>query len=1707
MLGNVNTFKNGREWKCRMTTLNNGAVYDGSIIGSFTLTTSQDTSKIIGATIGKQLEIELFTTKDVDFNGLIKLEIGLKCWNEQTKKWYYEWMNLGQSFKAESIEQVKYKTKLTCFDAMVYKFEGKYTEGSTADMTTTVALQNHIAEKFGITFDTVVPNFEIINPAGETYREIIGYLAICCASNAYYSNSQDMIKFAPLVKTSTDLIVDKKYYFSFSEDRSEFTIKRVNLDMGTGFGYYAGESGATKNEEVTVKLPFANQDIANYVYDKIKGYQQVGYDLKLLANPQVEIFDQIKLTTIDDVVYNLQVQNSKLVFNGGLTQELSATKMSQVNNTTSYVENKFASSIKVLSDKIELQVSDLTDKLNQTQSSITLTKDEILSQVETQFVKKTENKAYSIILSNEFQNIPTNSEGYPLEDGSFECGVRVFNGSTELTDFQMSISATNSYGIDVSVDNTNKKVVFTYKKTTKITKNGDEITVYIRIDNETTLEKKISWTKTSNGVDGTSFNIKGTLGSEADLPSNAVQGDAYIIGGFLYVFTEEGTWSNVGKIQGENGASINCNIVANSLVFKSGDGGKIYNPQTIVLTAVCSNCNLLRWEYYHNEWKSVTTYAPDLLNGDTISINYDNSLLNTLGNQITFKAVTDVEGVIDIVTITKLSVLDNEVETIKEISKSQIDQKANEILSTVETTFLKKTEAGDFVTTEEMNSAIDQKANEINLSVSTKVTEEVSKVELGVRNLVLESMPKETGSSSTAFARRNIVELKNETTYTLTANGHINSTTSEAYLKVRIYRDDDISEQWHARISNDKDITAILTFTTTNKCEGHQYYIESLLMPSDADGTATINWYKLEQGVLATDWTPAPEDTNAQMEALKDMTNDLQAQIDGKIETYFQNTDPSTEWTTTELKTQHIGDIWHNSLENITYRWSGSAWNKLTDSDALQAQALANKKAQVFTSPPTIPYYQNDLWVQGSGGDIMKCITTRTSGSYNPSDWTKASKYTDDTTANNVANNLATNYSTTVQMNSAIDIAKNSITSTVSETYVTKDTFNNATSNLVTKSELTQTSNSITAKFSLDGDNLLRNGRPRTTMKGWDTSCGTGNTGRLSLYNGSCFWDNEFFYSGIWWEGTYSTSNWCSLLNTTLTDFRFNTNKTYSFSMIFHNDSTTANKSITVQICDNDGSNIVADKTFTILPGTQYVQFEFTPKQGGNRPVLAIYLKTTGSFKFYIPWAVVKEGAVTKTWIPNGDEIEEGITTIDKDGVTVSHNNVNTITKMSADGFYIVDSNGENIASLSSKERWTELKADKVFANNIENVYQGDSNLYVDHSNTRVGDGTASNPFSDFASLADYLESTPIIKKNITINVVSTGNVSDNLRLENLKGGAEIGIYLNKNLILNGNGEYTAFYFYNCYNHIIVNGGRTGYDTTDGTLINKFNYGIFFNRCKYGIAEYIAIDTTGAGDDRWGVLFRESNGQTRRVDFTNTPNAVYADMGSNVSDYDSCGNCNIAFESLNGSSIMFGGNTDSGYRPNGSFVEARGDVVELGVRTIKQSLRNPLSKPSTSNQYKDFSFSDYGYYSEGYGNWNSIGYKTIYQGDWGYGNNRGIFTLPNSNISSFLSSSTVLDGNQITLQRENAGGYSSGQTVYLWGTTQTSASGSAPPLTKSYGALGTLAWGERKTFALPKAFVSDLKSGTIKSVMFYTSNGGNYIKFSAVCTLRLRVNK
>lgn len=160
----------------------------------------------------------------------------------------------------------------------------------------------------------------------------------------------------------------------------------------------------------------------------------------------------------------------------------------------------------------------------------------------------------------------------------------------------------------------------------------------------------------------------------------------------------------------------------------------------------------------------------------------------------------------------------------------------------------------------------------------------------------------------------------------------------------------------------------------------------------------------------ADDWEKASkytDDTRANevQKELETVNKDLQNQIDGKIETYNQATDPAASWTTAELKAKHTGDLWYNSKTEETMRWNGSAWSKLSDADAKAAKNLAVTKKRVFSVTPYPPYDKDDLWVQGTNGDLMRCVTSRQSGEYVASDWVKATKYTDDSAINNFVKN------------------------------------------------------------------------------------------------------------------------------------------------------------------------------------------------------------------------------------------------------------------------------------------------------------------------------------------------------------------------------------------------------------------------------------------------------------------------------------------------------------------------------------------------------------------------------------------------------------------------------------------------------------------------------------------------------------------------------
>ncbi len=166
-----------------------------------------------------------------------------------------------------------------------------------------------------------------------------------------------------------------------------------------------------------------------------------------------------------------------------------------------------------------------------------------------------------------------------------------------------------------------------------------------------------------------------------------------------------------------------------------------------------------------------------------------------------------------------------------------------------------------------------------------------------------------------------------------------------------------------------------------------------------------------------------------------------QTTADGKNTVYYSSTMPTGG-------TYRVNDIWFDTDDdNKMFLFDGSAWepvqfgeNAIADlaiTNAKIADAAINNakisnldagkittgvlaaeriqigfgttfaigydpshKRRVFVTTPTPPYDVGDMWTDGPSGDIKRCKTSRASGSYTTADWEMASKYTDDTIAN-----------------------------------------------------------------------------------------------------------------------------------------------------------------------------------------------------------------------------------------------------------------------------------------------------------------------------------------------------------------------------------------------------------------------------------------------------------------------------------------------------------------------------------------------------------------------------------------------------------------------------------------------------------------------------------------------------------------------------------
>lgn len=196
--------------------------------------------------------------------------------------------------------------------------------------------------------------------------------------------------------------------------------------------------------------------------------------------------------------------------------------------------------------------------------------------------------------------------------------------------------------------------------------------------------------------------------------------------------------------------------------------------------------------------------------------------------------------------------------------------------------------------------------------------------------------------------------------------------------------------------------------TETNAAQNKYYNDVLRCKTAKASGTT----FAIADWELASKYTDDTAFNNFFANTYQPFVTQIQSQVDGKAETWYQSTDPSAAWNTSALKQAHVGDIWHNTSSATVSGveagqdaiWSGSEWKPSTVPQEVYDKI--DGKADIFVSKPST-YNTNDMWIIESGvsssdmpsgcvvGDIVISSAAR-KNSYTKSDWKKKDRYTDD---------------------------------------------------------------------------------------------------------------------------------------------------------------------------------------------------------------------------------------------------------------------------------------------------------------------------------------------------------------------------------------------------------------------------------------------------------------------------------------------------------------------------------------------------------------------------------------------------------------------------------------------------------------------------------------------------------------------------------------
>ena len=390
-------------------------------------------------------------------------------------------------------------------------------------------------------------------------------------------------------------------------------------------------------------------------------------------------------------------------------------------------------------------------------------------------------------------------------------------------------------------------------------------------------------------------------------------------------------------------------------------------------------------------------------------------------------------------------------------------------------------------------------------------------------------------------------------------------------------------------------------------------------------------------------------------------------------------------------------------------------------------------------------------------------------------------------------------------------ITEDAITNTVKKNFYTKSETNSqiTSKGYQTSSQVQQTVDALQMKFEQSGGyNLLKNSAFKNGANGWsilrwDTQAGGNNN--IGVRN-----------IGDEWTLTNRNSLDASVTNLPNTSvnkplragfdshkFKVRPNTAYTLNCLMAQHRT---RSITIEmLCYDSADNRIGtsnnDVTLSNVKSggrdrnnwTKVKHTWTTPSNAVTCHLRAFMNEWTGEESSAFMWIcepLITEGNSNLPWTPNADEVYTGITTIDKEGITVNQSNISTYTTMDASSFRVENNTGGTVAEFSQNSQIPNLTAGIINANEIyspsictKSPMSGSIKYIVNGStgNDNNNGTTYSTPFKTVAKAVSMLNT----QQDRSVDIEIYGSVTG-FDVKGINGTGAIRFYFSDDAIVNG---------------------------------------------------------------------------------------------------------------------------------------------------------------------------------------------------------------------------------------------------------------------------------------------------------------------------------